>query len=133
VRVRKCPHLQVLKLKHHIKPAIAVKTAIAIFNIQQTGENVAIFKCMEIGWPFVLHSTKDGFPPAMSIDGPTLEWPPDVIHILPSEYVRVLLQRMKEDQVEVSKHIHAPWFKVLDRLGDEGPIVSNAAKRQCFS
>jgi hypothetical protein len=76
---------------------------------------------------------KSGLPPAMGIDGPILEWPLDMIHILPSERVGVLLQRMKKDQVEVSKHIHAPWFKILDRLGDEGPIISDAAKRQCFS
>jgi hypothetical protein len=49
VRVRKCPHLQDLNLKHHIKPAVTVKRAIALFNIQQTGENVAIFENMEIG------------------------------------------------------------------------------------
>jgi hypothetical protein len=40
---------------------------------------------------------------------------------------------MKEDQMEVSNHIHAPWFKGLDRLGDEGPMISDAAKRQWFS
>jgi hypothetical protein len=132
VTISKFPHLQVLKSKN-IQPVIVVKTAIALFNIQQTGQNHAIFTNIDAGrsWPFI--PSWVSLPPAMSIDGPTLEFTLNMFRILPDETVGTLLQRVRDDQNDLSSHAHAPLFKVLDGLKGEGPLVKDALLRQIFN
>jgi hypothetical protein len=133
VSISKFPHFQALKSKK-IQPVIVVKTAIALFNIQQTGQDHAIFTNLDAGrsWPFMPSWVP--LPPAMSIDGPTLELTLNMFRILPDETVGTLLQRVRDDQNELSSHAHAPLFRVLDGLeGEEGPLVMDALKRQIFN
>jgi hypothetical protein len=128
----KVPQMATLKEKG-IQPVIVVKTAIAIFNVRQTGQDHALFNTIDTGrsWPFM--PSWIPLPPAMSIDGPTMEWTGNMIHILGTETVGELLERMTEDQEELSKHAHAPLFRVLDGLGKEGPFVLQGLLRQCFN
>ena len=126
------PHIAALKARN-IDPVIVVKTAIALFNVQQTGQQYAIFSNLDAGrsWPFMPRWIP--LPPAMSIDGPTMEWTGNMIKILKEETVEHLLNRIRDDQAELSSHAHAPWFKVLDGLGAEGPDLITALGRQCFN
>jgi hypothetical protein len=132
VTKNKVPHMVALKEKG-IQPVIVVKTAIALFNVMQTGQEYAFFNNLDAGrsWPFM--PSWIPLPPAMSIDGPTMEWTGNVVHVSPTETVGSLLQRMVVDQEELSSHAHAPLFRVLDGLGNEGPFVMDAFVRQAFN
>jgi hypothetical protein len=126
------PHISALKLKN-IPIVIVVKTAIALFNIQQTGQEYAIFNTLDAGrsWPFMPEWIP--LPPAMGIDGPTIEWTMNMLRILPDETVEHLLNRIRDDQEELSLHAHAPLFRILDGLESEGPFVMDALLRQTFN
>lgn len=128
----KVPYMSTLKVKN-IQPVIVVKTAIALFNIQQTGQEYAIFNNIDAGrnWPFM--PAWIPLPPAMSIDGPTIEWTMNMFRILPDETVEHLLNRIREDQEALSLHAHAPLFRILDGLESEGPVVVDALLRQTFN
>lgn len=116
-----------------IQPIIIVKTAIVLFNILQTGQEYAIFNSIDAGrnWPFM--PAWIPLPPPMSIDGPTMEWTANMLRVSPDETVEHLLNRIKDDQEELSLHAHAPTFKVLDDLNTDGPFVIDALKRQTFN
>jgi hypothetical protein len=125
--------LPLLKSKN-IQPYIVVKTAIALFNIQQTGQDHAIFTNLDAGrsWPFM--PSWIPLPPPMSIDGPTLELTVNMFHMLPTETAGHLLERVRDDQKELSSHAHAPLFRVLDGLKEEErPVVMDALQRQMFN
>jgi hypothetical protein len=128
----KVPGMAALKEKG-IQPVIVVKAAIAIFNVLQTGQEYALFNTIDTGrsWPFM--PSWIPLPPAMSIDGPTMEWTGNMIHLPRTERVGDLLERMTSDQEELSKHAHAPLFRVLDGLGKEGPFVLQGLLRQVFN
>ncbi|KAE9377406.1 acetyl-CoA synthetase-like protein [Stipitochalara longipes BDJ] len=126
------PHMAALKTKG-IQPVIVVKTAIALFNTLQTGQEYTFFNTLDTGrsWPFM--PSWIPLPPAMSIDGPTLEFTGNMLHIPRNETVGDLLMRMVKDSEELSTHAHAPLFRVLDGLGREGPFVMQALLRQAFN
>jgi hypothetical protein len=134
IKFTRFPHLPFVKSARKIQPSTVVKTAVALFNIQQTGQDHAIFTNMDAGrsWPFM--PTWMPLPPPMSIDGPTLELTVNMFHILPDETVGSLLQRVRDDQRELSSHAHAPLFRVLDGLKpEERPVVMDALQRQMFN
>jgi hypothetical protein len=116
-----------------IQPVIVVKTAIAFFNVLQTGQEYALFNTLDAGrnWPFM--PAWIPLPPAMSIDGPTLEFTGNMLHIARTETVGNLLMRMVKDSEELSSHAHAPFFRILDGLEKEGPFVMQALQRQTFN
>jgi hypothetical protein len=126
------PHMTSMKARN-ILPVIVVKTAIALFNIQQTGQEYAIFHNIDAGraWPFM--PAWIPLPPAMSIDGPTIEWTMNMFRILPDETPGQLLERIRDDQEELSLHAHAPLFRILDGLGSEAPFLVDAFQRQTFN
>lgn len=130
-----CPEMEVMKTKRSIPPVMVVKTAIAILNTIITHQEYAIFTHIDSGrqWPFLLPFMKKSFPPAMSIDGPTIEWSLNMIRITADETVADLLLRIKDDQEDQERHIHAPWAKVLEKLGEEGRDALDATSRQCFN
>ncbi|KAB8298926.1 hypothetical protein EYC80_001080 [Monilinia laxa] len=85
-------------------------------------------------WPFLPGWIADRLPSAMSINGPTLTWTMNMIQIKPAETCGELLTRMGRDQEELSSRAHAPWYQVLNGLGDdEGPIAKEASMRQVFN
>jgi hypothetical protein len=126
------PHMTAMKARN-IPPVIVVKTALVLFNIQQTGQEYAIFHSLDAGrsWPFM--PAWIPLPPAMSIDGPTIEWTMNMLRIFPDETAGQLLERIRDDQEELSLHVHAPLFKILDGLGSEGPFLVDAFQRQTFN
>jgi hypothetical protein len=116
-----------------IQPFIIVKTAIALFNVLQTGQEYAIFNTIDAGrnWPFM--PTWIPLPPAMSIDGPTIEWTANMLQIMSEETVEHLLKRIRDDHEELSLHAHAPIFRIMDELKTEGPFLKEALQRQTFN
>jgi len=128
-------------------------TALALFNIQRTGQEYAIFNNLNAArsWPFMPSWVP--LPPPMSIDGklchsknhcsdntlitpfagPTFRKTVNMLHIPHDETINVLLGRIRDDQDELNQHVHAPLFRILEGLGDEAPFLTNAILRQSFN
>lgn len=134
-RIQDFPDIERLRSQHSIPALVIVKTAISLFNVIQTGQSYAIFRNFDSGrkWPFLPGWIVDRLPSAMSINGPTLTWTMNMIQIKPTETCGELLTRMNRDQEELSSHAHAPWYQILNGLGDEGPIAKEASMRQVFN
>ncbi|KAK0616207.1 hypothetical protein B0T14DRAFT_546617 [Immersiella caudata] len=118
-----------------MSPAILMKAAIAIFNTLQTRSQYAIFNTWHAGrkWPFVPPWLASTLPPAMSIDGPTTEWIVELIEVIrPGETVSSFLKRMSDEDDALQQHVQAPWYKILELLGEEAATVMEAATRQAF-
>jgi hypothetical protein len=63
-----------------------------------------------------------------------LELTVNMFHMFPTETVGHLLERVRDDQKELSSHAHAPLFRVLDGLREEErPVVMDALQRQMFN
>jgi hypothetical protein len=115
--------MEKLRAALKVEPSLVMKTAITLFNVLQTGSQYAIFNTWDAArsWPFVPPWMDAMLPPPMSIDGPTTEWTLNMCEVRRQETVGQLLE-----------HAHAPWFKVLDGLGDEADIAVEASFRQSF-
>ncbi|KAK3324871.1 hypothetical protein B0H66DRAFT_106255 [Apodospora peruviana] len=118
-----------------IDPCIVMKTAIAIFNVLQTGSRYAIFNSYHSArsWPFVPAWIEAVLPSAESIGGPTAEWTVELCEVLRRESVADLLKQMGLEHNELERHAHAPWEKVLEGLRDEeAEVAVDASFRQSF-
>jgi len=71
-------------------------------------------------------------PPAMSIDGPTVQWMLNIVEVDPSEQVSVFMRRMSDEAHEMKQFEHAPWEKIVKGLRDEGGVAMDASFRQSF-
>lgn len=132
-RVVCLPQLRKLK-KYGIEPCLFAKCAIVLFNVLQTGSSHAVFNTWESGrsWPFVPKWMESLLPPAMSIDGPTVQWILNITEVMNDETVLDLFQRMIVNAETASRYEHVPWQKVVEELSDEGHIAVDASFRQSF-
>lgn len=130
------PSLPALRSQFSIEPFTIVKSAIAIFNVEQTKQNKAVFACCESGrrWPFQEPWVQKQLPNAMNVAGPTLGWAFDFITVEANESVGAMLRRVGEMQRLDTQHCHAPWAAIIDELGPEkGEFVRDMAVRQLLS
>ncbi|RSM01800.1 hypothetical protein CEP52_008371 [Fusarium oligoseptatum] len=133
-RVVALPGLASMKDKYGIHPSLFSKSAIILFNVLQTGSSHALLNVWESGrsWPFVPSWMEKLLPPAMSIDGPTVQWILNMAEVVRNETLLEFLQRMDLEQEQTSEHEHAPWNKVVQALRDEGDAAIEASFRQAF-
>ena len=132
-RVVRLPQLRKLKGRG-IEPSLFARSAIVLFNVLKTGQSHAVFNTWESGrsWPFVPQWMEEMLPPAMSIDGPTVEWILNVIEVAKDEPIISFLQRMVAESEEMKRYEHVPWQKVVKELRDEGDVAVDASFRQSF-
>jgi hypothetical protein len=71
-------------------------------------------------------------PPAMSIDGPTVQWVLNRFKLTEKEGLLSLFQRIKSELQQAQQHEHAPWDKIVAGLEEEGPFAEDASYRQSF-
>lgn len=71
-------------------------------------------------------------PPAMSIDGPTVQWILNMVEVIKDETVADFFRRIMLEQEQDRYHEHVPWGKVVQGLRDEGQIAVDASYRQSF-
>jgi hypothetical protein len=126
--------LQVLRRDYVIEPPVLAKSALAIFNAVRTGSTHAVFNTWESGrtWPFVPAWMEKTLPPAMGIDGPTVEWLVNMIEVDRSMTTGDFLRGMTDYDILLSTHAHAPWNQILQGLGDEAAVALDASYRQGF-
>ncbi|KAH7311552.1 hypothetical protein B0I35DRAFT_357824 [Stachybotrys elegans] len=133
-RVVHLPDLKTLETIHGITPAVVSMCALVIFNTGQTGSSYASFTSWESGrsWPFVPPWMEKMLPPAMSVQGPTVEWILHLFKISREETVLDFLRRLAGEITQAQKHAHAPWDKIIEQLHEEGPVAVEASFRQSF-
>ncbi|KAF4968833.1 hypothetical protein FSARC_3862 [Fusarium sarcochroum] len=123
-----------LQDKYNIHPSLFTKSAIILFNVLQTGSSHALLNVWESGrsWPFVPKWMDKLLPPAMSIDGPTVQWILNMTEVIRNETSVEFLQRMMTEDEDTKQHEHVPWNKVVQNLSDEGQAAVDASFRQAF-
>lgn len=133
-RVVALPGFASMKERYGIHPSLFTKSAIILFNVLQTGSSHALLNVWESGrsWPFVPSWMEKLLPPAMSIDGPTVQWILNMAEVVGNETLLEFLQRMDLEQEQIREHEHAPWNKVVQALRDEGDAAVEASFRQAF-
>lgn len=126
---------QTLKLVHNLTPAIVMLASVCLLNVFKTCQDHAILSVVDSGrkWPFLSQGLEDFLPALSTIDGPTIQWLLNIIIILKSETVLQFLIRMREEQSEISNHVHAPWNEILGRLDHESAVAESALMRQTFN
>jgi hypothetical protein len=126
--------LATLTERFKVSPPNFAKAAVTLLNVIQTGSSHAIFTSWESSrsWPFLPQWIEDKLPPAMSIDGPTLEWVLNMTEVVRSETVSDFLERMQRYHQEAGSHEHTPWSEIERGLYEEGKVALEASFRQGF-
>ena len=132
-RIVYLPSLTKLKA-HGIEASLFARCAVILLNVLKTGSSYAIFNTWEAArrWPFVPKWIEATLPPAMSIDGPTVEWILNMFEVVRSETVMEFFRRMVLQKENLSRHEHVPWQRVVQELRDEGEMAIDASFRQSF-
>lgn len=133
-RVVRLGGLPELVRSHGLHPRVFSICALILFNVMQTTSPYAVFNSWESGrsWPFLPGWIQDRLPPAMSIDGPTVERVLQMTHIIPGETIAEFFARINREQEQVALHQHAPWDMVVSELKEEGGAALDASFRQSF-
>ena len=121
--------------EHKVSQAVIVKAAVAVLNIQQTGQPHALFANTQFcrSWPFLERQITDFLPDAMDIPGPTIEYVFNKIAVHQEEPVLGLLQRMQSEQDGLTEHARTPILALREQLGDEdGSMLVEILRRQFF-
>jgi hypothetical protein len=115
-------------------PSVFAQGLIAIVNAIHTKTSHAVFSSWEGGrsWPCVPESAEKTLPPAGSINGPTVEWILKLIEVPRERTISEFFRRLHYEDEQIQKHVHAPWDKVLEGLGEEGVVAESVSFRQAF-
>lgn len=121
------PGLADLKETHpNIIAAVVLKAAMAIVAVSRTGHSHALYNNFEAGrtrYPFVPASVEALSPEAFEaadVGGPVMEGVCNLIAV-PREVTGIaLLERMQVEQLELTRHAHAPLRRVIDALNADG-------------
>ena len=121
------PGLLDLKTAHpEIIAAVVLKTAMALVNVNRTGYTHALFNNFEAArtqFPFIPASMEARNPElyeAADVNGPVMEGVCNLVKVLHEETAISLLQRMQAEQLELTKHAHAPLRRIIDSLNANG-------------
>ncbi|KAL7813190.1 hypothetical protein V8C44DRAFT_364025 [Trichoderma aethiopicum] len=133
-RIVRLPTLAKLRQVYRLEPVLFAKCALILFNVLQTKSPVAVFNSWESArsWPFVPDWVSDALQPAMSIDGPTVEWILNMYEANREETLEDLMQRLVREQEQIRRHEHVSWEKVVQELREEGSVAMDASFRQAF-
>ena len=124
-----------LQSEHKVSHAVVIKAAVALLNIQQTGQPHALFANTQLcrSWPFLEQQIADFLPDPMDIPGPTIEYVFNKIAVHQEELVLGLLQRMQSEQDGLTEHARTPILALREQLGDEdGNMLVEILRRQFF-
>ncbi|KAK0389845.1 hypothetical protein NLU13_3418 [Sarocladium strictum] len=120
------PDLIELRSKHPaISAPIVLKAAMALVNVSRTGHDYSAFFNFEAGragFPFVPASVRSLRPEAFEssdVNGPTMQAVCNLIKVPREESALDFLNRVAEEQLDLTKHAHAPIQRIIDGLEEE--------------
>lgn len=134
------PGIPALREKYgHITAPVVLKAANVLLNIHYTGHTHALFANLEAArtrFPFVPKALEyldgQGYE-ASDVAGPTIQMVTNLVQYKPDEMVLELLERMQDDQNNLTKYASAPLGEIISSLGDAGPMVLESLKAQIFN
>jgi hypothetical protein len=134
----KAPDIPALRKEHHNLTAIIIlKAALALLNVQRTGHTHALFSNLEAArttFPFIPKVMENtGQYEATDVAGPTIESVLNLIEIIPEEKVLDFLQRMQNDQTNLTKYASAPAREIMSALGEAGGMIPEVIQAQIFN
>lgn len=103
-----------------------VKAAMALVNVSRTKHTHALFYNFEAGrqtFPFAhssLQALSSTLKEASDVNGPTMEGVCNLIEVNPEERWLDFLSRIQREQIDLTKHCHAPVRRILKNLKDGG-------------
>lgn len=126
------PSLSAMKGSHGVEAFLLTKAALAIFNVEETGKEHAVYVSTEAGrsWPFMEPWVQQHLPNIMNVAGTTRLVSINVTPIDTSQTAGELLSHLAEAQRQDSLHSQAPWEAIMEVLGDRGPVLQDIAARQ---
>lgn len=121
------PGLLDLKTSHPgIIAAVVLKAAMALVNVARTRHTHALFHNFEAArtrFPFIPTSLEALNPEAYEasdVNGPVMQGVFNLVEVPRSQTAITLLKRMQAEQLELTKHAHAPLRRVIDTLNASG-------------
>lgn len=121
------PGLLDLKIPHPgIIAAVVLKAAIALVNVARTGYTHALFHNFEAArtrFPFIPKSLEALNPEAYEasdVNGPFMQGVCNLVEVPHSQTAIALLKRMQAEQLEMTKHAHAPLRRIIETLNANG-------------
>ena len=134
------PSLPQLKQTHNITAQIVIKAACALLNVHCSQQQQAIFSQYEAGrsWPLSSDATEQNLPNMMDIAGPTMEQILNRISVTRDETVSAFLERLRAEQIELTRHAHAPFRKLQAIIAADEDLPGDAlfddiCRRQVFN
>jgi hypothetical protein len=128
------PSLLHMKQHHpHITASVVLKAAMALINVTRTQHTHALFSNFEAArsgfpfWPETLRHlpSADGTTmadlDASDVAGPTMNAVTNLIAIQHDEPALSFLNRIQNEQMELTKRAHAPWRRIIDKLNAMNP------------
>ncbi len=121
------PGLLELKDAHpEMMAAVVLKAAMGLVNVNRTGYTYALFNNFEAvrtRFPFIPASLELLNPEAYeaaNVNGPVMEGVCNLVEVRRSETAISLLMRMQAEQLELTRHAHAPMRRVIETLNANG-------------
>jgi hypothetical protein len=122
-----CPDLLSLKKAYpEITASVVFKAAMALVNINRTGNTHALFNNFEaarIRFPFIpssLEAIVPAFLEASDVNGPVMQSATNLISVPRTETAIDFLGRLQAEQLELTKHAAAPLGRVIAELNSHG-------------
>lgn len=109
-----------------ISAAVVLKAAMALVNVHRTGMSHSIFCNFESGrdrFPFIPPALQALAPDAFEasdVNGPVMQDVCNLIEVPQNETAMSFLNRLHDDQAEVTEHAHAPLTRVIKELNAQG-------------
>jgi len=137
----RAPGVLDLRRRHrNITSPIILKSALALLNVHRTGHTHALFANLEAArtrFPFIPKAleTLDGQGyEASDVAGPTIQTVTNLVEIKPEESTVAFLERVQEDQNNLTKYASAPLHDIITNLGAHaGPMVLDVLRAQIFN
>lgn len=104
-----------------VTAALVLKAAIALVNVSRTDYTHAVFYNFEAGrgrFPFV-PATVEALE-SSDVNGPVMQSLCNLVEVNRDETAAVFLGRLQAEQLELTRHAHAPLRRVLEALHAEG-------------
>jgi hypothetical protein len=121
----------------NVTAPIFLKAALALINVRRTNHTHALFANLEAArtvFPFIPRAMADsGQYEATEVAGPCFESVINLIEIRPDETSAAFLQRMQEDQTNLTKYASAPWREIMSALGDAGHFLPDVTQSQIYN
>lgn len=121
------PGLLEMKIFHpRIIAAVVLKAAMALVNVGRTGYTHALFNNFEAArtqFPFIPTSLEALNPEAFEasdVNGPVMQGVCNLVEVPRFETAIALLERMQAEQLELTKHAHAPLRRIIETLNANG-------------